>query len=254
MTNLLESLIKKTLNLFNLRLIKNSNFENLDFPIEANNEIKKMIKISSKFSMTGKKRMYALYQAVSNSQINKLDGDFVECGVWRGGNILFLKLLNDYFDLNKNIYAFDTFDGMTEPSDLDINYKGHSAIKAMKNNRKSEKDMNIHCYSSIEMVKKNIMKHSDLDKISFVKGPVEKTLLNEKNLPKKICVLRLDTDFYSSTKIELEILFPKLVHGGVLIIDDYGYWQGAKKAVDEYFDNKYWLHIVDQTCRYLIKK
>ena len=92
-----------------------------------------------------------------------------------------------------------------------------------------------------------------MDKINFIKGPVEKTLIMKQNLPSKISVLRLDTDWYKSTKIELEILYPRLVKGGILIIDDYGYFEGARKAVDEYFIEKKWLHIVDQTCRYIIK-
>jgi hypothetical protein len=87
------------------------------------------------------------------------------------------------------------------------------------------------------------------------KGPVEKTLLNKKNLPKKISLLRLDTDFYESTKIELEILYPLLVKKGVLIIDDYGHWKGARKAVDEYFKNCYnCVHRIDYTCRLIIKE
>lgn len=98
------------------------------------------------------------------------------------------------------------------------------------------------------------MQHSKLENINFIIGPVEKSLLLEKNLPKKISVLRLDTDWYASTKIELEILYQRLVQGGVLIIDDYGHWQGCRKAVDEYFFNKKkWLHVYDYTCRYLIK-
>ena len=119
--------------------------------------------------------------------------------------------------------------------------------------QKKENEMNIHCFSSIEMVKTNILRHTSINNIKFVKGPVEQTLLKEENLPKKISVLRLDTDFYSSTKIELKVLYPRLINGGILIIDDYGYWQGARKAVDEYFNEKKILHIVDQTCRYIIK-
>jgi hypothetical protein len=75
----------------------------------------------------------------------------------------------------------------------------------------------------------------DLSMCNFVAGPVEKTLVNGP-LPKKIALLRLDTDWYESTLIELQVLFPKLVKGGVLIIDDYGHWQGARRAVDEYFE------------------
>ena len=91
--------------------------------------------------------------------------------------------------------------------------------------------------------------------IILIQGMVENTLLNKDNIPDQISLLRLDTDFYESTKIELEILFPKLVPGGILILDDYGYWSGARKAIDEYFKNtKYWLHYVDPSCRYLIKE
>ena len=245
-------IIKKILSLFNLRLSKLSTTTSL--PIEADKEILKFIDISSKFSMTGPQRMYLLSQAILNAKENKLEGDFVECGVWRGGNILLYKLLNDFYGLNKTIFAYDTFEGMTTPEDIDIDYKGNSSKKELLTNKKSEDIINIHCYSTIDSVKKNILKHSKLENINFIIGAVEKSLLLEKNLPKKISVLRLDTDWYASTKIELEILYPRLVQGGVLIIDDYGYWQGAKKAVDEYFfHKKKWLEVCDHSCRYLIK-
>ena len=79
-------------------------------------------------------------------------------------------------------------------------------------------------------------------------------MLNKDNLPEKISLLRLDTDFYNSTKIELEILYPKLINDGFLIIDDYGHWKGSRKAVDDYFNNKKpFIHIVDETCRLIIK-
>jgi len=252
MLKYLKITIKKILGLFNLRLSRIIIEPTL--LIEADKEIIKYIDISSKFSMTGHKRMYLLSQAILNTKINKLEGDFVECGVWKGGNILLYKLLNDYYNLNKNIYAYDTFQGMTLPQNIDIDYLGNSAEELLLKNKKSEKIENIHSFVSIDAVKENILKYSKLDNINFVAGPVEKTLLLEKNLPKKISILRLDTDWYLSTKIELEILYPRLVKGGVLIIDDYGYWQGSRKAVDDYFFNKKkWLHICDNECRYLIK-
>ena len=67
---------------------------------------------------------------------------------------------------------------------------------------------------------------------------MEKTLKIKKNLPKKISILRLDTDWYASTRVELDILFPLLQKNGILIIDDYGAWSGSKKAVDSYFSKK----------------
>jgi hypothetical protein len=188
--------------------------------------------------MAGTQRMYLLSQAILNAKEKKLEGDFVECGIWRGGNIILYKLLNDFYSLNKTIFAYDTFEGMTTPEDIDIDFIGNSANKQLIANKKSENLVNINCISTIHSVKKNILKYSNLENINFVIGAVERSLLLEKNLPKKISVLRLDTDWYASTKIELEILYPRLVRGGVLIIDDYGHWQGARKATDEYFFGK----------------
>jgi len=115
------------------------------------------------------------------------------------------------------------------------------------------------CYSTLDEVKKNIFKfYPDYNEsFKFIEGKVETTLKNSKNLPDQISLLRLDTDFYESTKIELETLYPKLSSGGVLIIDDYGHWKGSRKAVDEYFEldkNFMWLHRIDYASRILIKK
>ena len=136
MKNLLKSLINKVLSYLNLKIIRNSNLDNSGLPVEAKNEIKKIIKVSSQYSMTGEKRMYALYQAILNAKIKNLEGDFVECGVWKGGNILLYSLLNNFFKLDKKIYAFDTFDGMTATEEIDINYQGYSASNAMEKSKK----------------------------------------------------------------------------------------------------------------------
>jgi O-methyltransferase len=213
-----------------------------------------MVNLCNEFSMTGKARMHSLSQAVEYIKNLKLKGDFVECGVWKGGNLLLLNMLNNYYNLDKSIYGFDTFEGMTLPSKEDYDLNNISAKEQLKNIHKTSQKRNLWCYSSLEDVKKNIKKHGKINNIKLIKGPVEKTLLQKDNLPKKISLLRLDTDFYKSTKIELEILYPLLVKNGVLIVDDYGHWKGAKKAVDEYFKSKFhWLHRVDYTCVYLIK-
>ena len=94
----------------------------------------------------------------------------------------------------------------------------------------------------------------DNQDFKFIKGKVEQTLLVKTNLPNKISLLRLDTDWYESTKIELNKLFPLLVQKGVLIIDDYGDMPGCRKAVDEYFSDKDILMIsIDRSCRIVIK-
>tara|TARA_Y100000591_G_scaffold291370_1_gene277855 strand:+ start:90 stop:854 length:765 start_codon:yes stop_codon:yes gene_type:complete len=253
MRRFFKDIIKKLLSLYDLKLINVSKQEKKDLPVEINKNIKEFINISNKFSMTGKKRMYLLSQAILNTKNHELEGDFVECGVWRGGNILLFKLLNDFYNLDKTIYAYDTFDGMTIPEEIDKDHKGKFASKRMESQQKSEDIQNIHAFAKIDTVKNNISKYTNLNKIRFVEGPVEETLMSEKNLPSKISVLRLDTDWYKSTKIELNYLYPRLVKGGVLIIDDYGHFEGARKAVDEYFSGKKWLHVVDYTCRYIIK-
>ena len=112
-------------------------------------------------------------------------------------------------------------------------------------------------FPTIDIVKKNIKDFSktNIENVVLIKGDVHKTLNDFRNIPEKISFLRLDTDLYSTTKLQLEILFPKLVSGGVLHIDDYGFFPGVRKAVDDYFKNSnIWLHRVDLTCRLLIKE
>ena len=144
MIKFFKNILKKILSFYNLKLINISNQDAIVFPIEADDNIKKFINISNQFSMCGKKNMYLLSQAILNTKYKKLDGDFVECGVWRGGNILLYKLLNDFYDMDKTIYAYDTFDGMTNPESVDKNYKGIPAIEYMKSQQKSEDKQNIH--------------------------------------------------------------------------------------------------------------
>ena len=220
--------------------------------IEVNNYEKKLINKCLQYSMTNFERMWSLIQSFHHVRQESLVGDFVECGVWKGGNIILLKKLIEQFNLKKNIYGFDTFEGMVEPSFYDVNYNNKSAKKMFDEHKKNEIGF---AMCSLDDVKRNIKKNTKTDNIFLIKGKVEDTLKNKRKLPKKISILRLDTDFYESTKIELEILFPRLVKGGVLIVDDYGFWKGAKKAVDEYFcDYRQFMHYVDHSCRLLIKK
>jgi O-methyltransferase len=220
--------------------------------IEVNKYEKKLINKCLQYSMTNFERMWSLIQSFHHVRQESLVGDFVECGVWKGGNIILLKKLIEKFNFKKNIYGFDTFEGMVEPSFYDVNYNNKSAKKMFDEHKK--KDIGF-AMCSLDDVKRNIKKNTKTNNIFLIKGKVENTLKNKKKLPKKISILRLDTDFYESTKIELEILFPRLVKGGVLIVDDYGFWKGAKKAVDEYFcDYRQFMHYVDHSCRLLIKK
>ena len=220
------------------RLNKELNIKELT--LEENLLIEKCLK----YSMTNKIKMWSLVNSINYVSNRNIQGDFVECGVWRGGNVILYQTLNIKKKLNRKIYAYDTFEGMTKPSKFDGSKALNEYNRYQKNNW---------CASALSEVKNNILKNCPIDNINFIKGKVEDTLLIDKNIPDKISILRLDTDFYESTKIELEILYPRLVKNGVLIIDDYGHWKGSRKATDEYFLSKAFLIYVDNSCRILIK-
>lgn len=249
----LSNFLNKILNVFDLRIVYNKShiFNHNKFEIDN-------IKISKMYSMTGEKRMSHLTKAVKYIFKNKIHGDFVECGVWQGGNLILMQRLMDFYEENRNIYGYDTFDGMTEPNEFDTDINDKKASNLMSNQNKIENSdtENIWCYSGLETVEKNFNKHTKNNNLKLIKGDVGITLKDNRNLPNSISLLRLDTDFYDSTKIELEVLFPLVVKNGVIIIDDYGHWKGQKKAVDEYiYKNKImpFLFEVDYSCRVFIK-
>jgi len=183
------------------------------------------IEMVSPHTMTSIERISTLYDSLEHIRLNNIPGDIVECGVWKGGNIYgTLEYLFEY-KIEKNIWIYDTFEGMTSTTVEDFDFNGNSGKIWEKK-----------CFCSLEDVK-SLMNKSNYKKslIKYVKGDICETLDISENIPDSISLLRLDTDWYLSTKKELEILFPKLVKDGILIVDDYGHWQGSKKAFDEYF-------------------
>lgn len=184
------------------------------------------------YTMTSVERLYSVYKSAEYIAINKIPGDFVECGVWKGGCAMAAALTFKKFgDTQRKIYLYDTYEGMSKPTAKDVKYTGTRADKQWKESQLASG--NAWCYSSLDEVKKNIAltKYPENNFI-FVKGKVEDTI--PKVSPENICILRLDTDWYESTKHGLVHLFPKLSQGGVLLLDDYGHWKGAKEATDEY--------------------
>ena len=183
--------------------------------------------------MTSIERMYALYKGVEYVVNSKIPGDFVECGVWRGGSSMIIaKTLLKMKETNRKIYLYDTYEGMSKPTKKDK--ETSTSLSALGEWEKSQKEnYNDWCYSPLKEVENNMnLTKYPLKNIIFVKGMVEETI--PKNIPTKIALLRLDTDWYESTYHELVHLYPILINKGVLIIDDYGCWAGAKEAVDEY--------------------
>ena len=251
MINFFKNFIQKILSYLNLTIINND-----QKIIELSEKDRKLIDIVSNYSMTPRIRIYNLLQALKHVKQNSIEGDFVECGVWKGGNIIMFRKFqeNEFFNDKRNIFAYDTFSGMSEPSKEDFNLIKKISAKNLLEKDK-EKKTNTWGVCGLDEVKSNILKNvTSIENIKFIKGKVEETLMNEENLPKKISILRLDTDWYESTKKELEILYSKVTPGGIIIIDDYGHWNGSRQAVDEYFKGKFvWMHYVDYACRLIIK-
>jgi O-methyltransferase len=187
------------------------------------------------FTATSTERLSGLVSGVQYVTKNKIPGAFVECGVWRGGSMMAAALtLIRCGDTSRDLYLFDTYEGMSAPTDADVMFDGQRAEDILKEKPPAEGFGNYWCVAGLEDVKRNLYSTGyPKEKLHFIKGKVEDTVPAQ--APSDIAVLRLDTDWYESTAHELEQLYPRLAKKGVLIIDDYGHWLGARKAVDEYF-------------------
>ena len=227
--------------------------ETFRWPAEATERERSLMQTFSAYTMTSPARQWSLLKAVQYIDAHEIPGDIVECGVWRGGNMLMVKQARAGHPLGRKLHLFDTFAGMSEPTGEDVSFRGKRAAEEFRASQKS--DHNEWCYASLEDVRAAFEQFGLLaPDVVFRKGKVEETLLDRAALPGAIALLRLDTDWYESTKAELDVLYPLLVPGGVLIVDDYGHWQGARKAVDEYFGNRMPLLLpVDYSCRIAVK-
>jgi O-methyltransferase len=200
-----------------------------------------------RFTMTSVERMYDLYKSVEYVSKREIPGDIVECGVWKGGSMMLVAhTLNMLRDQSRTLVLFDTFEGLPKPDiDKDIDCLGNNAAERWRENW---------AMASLDEVRINMASTGyPSSKVRFVKGMVEDTLADyDYNIP--VALARLDTDWYASTKTELEKLWPRISLGGILIIDDYGHWLGAREAVDEYFaDRTVKMTRVDYSCRVIQK-
>jgi Macrocin-O-methyltransferase (TylF) len=207
------------------------------------------------YTMTSWERLYALYKSVRYIVENSIAGDLVECGVWRGGSMkLVAHVLYSLGDTNRTLFLYDTFEGMTEPDPaLDKDFSGNPATNDWNEvQRRGVK----WAYAPVQEVEEVLAKSGyPLEKIKFVKGPVEETI--PATIPASIALLRLDTDWHSSTKHEMEHLYPRVSPQGIVVLDDYGHYQGARRAVDDYLsklDKKPLLQRVDYSCFLLVKQ
>lgn len=213
-----------------------------------------LVEFVKPYTMTSIERLYDLYKTVEYLVKAKVPGDFLECGVWRGGSMMLVaKTLVVLGDTSRKLYLFDTYEGHPKPdAELDVDLWGNRAVNEWINYRKTDETSDW-AFVSIDEVRSNMEKTGyPMDKVELVKGMVEKTAPTHPI--HELALARLDTDWYESARVGLATFWPRLAQGGVLIIDDYGHYQGQRKVVDEYFAaNPVLLHRVDYSCRTVVK-
>lgn len=207
------------------------------------------------YTLTSVERMFALYEAVRYVMDNGIDGALVECGIWKGGStMLMAETLQAEGTADRDIWLYDTFAGMTEPSELDIRLRDgsdtHTKWEAFQ-----REDHNDWAYAPLDEVRFNMGQTGYPEsRVHYVVGRVEDTLPEQ--APGTIALLRLDTDWYQSTYHEMVHLYPLVAPGGIVIVDDYGSFEGSRQAIDEYFEEqgmKPYLHRIDTPGRLFIK-
>jgi O-methyltransferase len=206
------------------------------------------------FTMVPPERVYSFIRSVEYVLSAEIPGSIVECGVWRGGGVMAAALtLLKNGARDRELVLYDTFAGMTPPTGEDVDHSGKLACELLEAH---ERDASIWAEAGLDEVQRNLRSTGyPAEKIRYVVGPVEETLPAQ--APERIALLRLDSDWYASTKHELVHLYPRLSDGGVLIIDDYGHWQGSRQAVDEYLAEigvHMLLNRVDYSCRQGVKR
>ncbi|MGO4535637.1 TylF/MycF/NovP-related O-methyltransferase [Leifsonia sp. 2MCAF36] len=200
-------------------------------PADIDDEAAEIMRLVRPYTMTNVEKLYAGIMAARYINRYNIAGAVVECGVWRGGSMhAIARALDGSGAHDRDLYLFDTYEGMTAPGPKDRRGDGRPAADLLASYDKTSR---VWAYASLEDVQEGFRQVPyPEEKLHFIKGPVEETVPGQ--APERIALLRLDTDWYESTAHELVHLYDRLTPGGVLLLDDYGWWQGSREAVDEF--------------------
>ena len=210
-----------------------------DFTASLSEAERSVVEQTLPYSLTSSERILAAMDAVKYIVRRGVPGVLAECGVWRGGSVLAMILSLQSLNVDdRDIYLFDTFEGMTEPTEEDTSPFEQPAVASWSQARNEGQQpwpwLFKKEFVALEKVQSVLYATGyPQERLHFVVGPVEETIPAQ--VPEVIALLRLDTDWYESTRHELEHLYHRLSEGGVLIVDDYGHWEGCRRAVDEFF-------------------
>lgn len=188
-------------------------------------------------TMTWPTRAKTLWDACHKSLMQGVEGDFVECGVWRGGSAGLMGLvLKDFDKAGRKLHLFDSFEGLPQPREED----GVKAAEYSGGVSAGELTSVHQCEAGIDIVKNFLFGKLGLpkDMVCFYQGWFQNTLPVLGNEPAKISVLRLDGDWYESTLVCLDHLYDRVSKGGTIILDDYYCWEGCQKATDEFREKR----------------
>ncbi|OBA84269.1 hypothetical protein A9W99_04905 [Mycobacterium sp. 1164966.3] len=245
-------------------IVRQTHEEAARFPfVDLDDSVRSIIRAVEPYTLTSGDRIAELCTSVDYIIDNDIPGAFVECGVWRGGSLMatLLRLLERGIS-DRDVAGFDMFTGLgpsgipTQPTPDDADFKGRS-VERMMNPGKLKQELGSRLthfeVSRDEVFDRLASTGYPPERIHLVAGPVEDTI--PEHASETIALLRLDTDLYGSTRHELEHLYPRIPVGGVLVIDDYGHFKGARKAADEYLKgHRILLHRVDSSCRFAVKQ
>lgn len=203
-------------------------------PTDLSDDVRRIWDQVRPFTMVSPERIDSVCRAVDYIIDARIPGAFVECGVWRGGAAMAAALRFAERGDMREIWLYDTFEGMPDPIGEEVDPTGITAAEVIReHSARGEAWLS----ASLDHVSANLNSTGyPASNIRMVQGMVEDTIPG--NVPDEIAVLRLDTDFYESTFHELVHLVPRIAANGVLIVDDYGHWSGARRAVDEYFAHR----------------
>lgn len=235
---------------------------------EFEKEANEAIKIVRKQTMLPYINLVTLYEQVLYCEKGNIEGDFVECGVWKGGAVGLMALANlKNGTVRRKLHLFDAFEEICAPNEeVDGSVALGEVKKLLGKNALTKGEL-----TPLKGIYDNFGGPGDINEckrlienkigypanyVNYYKGWFQNTVHSKSKEIEKIAILRLDGDWYESTKICLDYLFDKVVSGGFIIIDDYGLYSGCKKAVDDFFELRnefYYLHYSSWACRYLQK-
>lgn len=222
--------------------------------VDLDERMREILSAVEPYTLTSGDRVASLCTSVDYIVEHEIPGAFVECGLWRGGSLMAVLLrLRQLGIVDRDVLGFDTFTGQPEPTGEDVDFHGRAEGRKTVGAQIVDKLTHFDEVSRDEVFKVLASTGYPVERIHLVQGLVENTI--PKSAPETISLLRLDTDYYDSTRHELQHLYPRISVGGVLIIDDYGHFKGSRKAVDEYFKgHPIFLQRVDYSCRVAIKQ